>query len=145
MYKASANLYAKVSFASGTWGAGNERKGVLDEEPGWKSKRLIRVPCVTGCACVVCWHEGNTEEEQNGYVVFKGKYNGGWRVGGVTPPLTLPLFTMLLHNGGFCNPIALQNGACTPFHTMSGWKVWNFYENYITLFCLEKNKLFDKI
>ncbi len=112
MYKASANLYAKVSFASETYGAGNERKGVLDEESGWKSKRLIRVPCVRGCACVVCWQEGNTEEENNGYVVFK--WNILWRlVGGVTPPLTLFLFAMLLHNGGFCNPTALQNGART--------------------------------
>ncbi len=68
---------------------------------------------VWGGVCVVCWHEGNTEEENNGYVVFEGKYGGGWREGGVTPPLTLPLFTMLLHNGGFCNPTALQNGACT--------------------------------
>ncbi len=27
---------------------------------------------------------------------------------------------------------------------MASWKVWNFYENYITLVCLEK-KLIDNI
>jgi hypothetical protein len=47
---------------------------------------------------------------------------------------------------------ALQNGACTyqciskqmhykkhPFHTMGYMEIMDFYENDITLFCLEKN------
>jgi hypothetical protein len=52
---------------------------------------------------------------------------------------------------------ALQNGACTyrciskqihyktPFSDNSYMKSLEFYENYITLFCMEKNKLFDII
>ncbi len=52
---------------------------------------------------------------------------------------------------------ALQNGACTyrciskqmhyktPFSHNGYMKSLEIYENYITLFCLEENKLFDKI
>jgi hypothetical protein len=52
---------------------------------------------------------------------------------------------------------ALQNGACTYSRTSkqmhykttlshNGFmKSLEIYENYITLFCLEENKLFDKI
>jgi hypothetical protein len=52
---------------------------------------------------------------------------------------------------------APQNGACTywciskqmhyytPFSHNGYMKSLEFYENYITLFCLEKNKLFDNI
>jgi hypothetical protein len=34
VYIKPRQTYAKVSFASGTYGAGNEHKGVLDEESG---------------------------------------------------------------------------------------------------------------
>jgi hypothetical protein len=52
---------------------------------------------------------------------------------------------------------ALQNGACihryiskqmhykTPFSHNGCMKSLEYYENYITLFCLEKSKLFDNI
>jgi hypothetical protein len=52
---------------------------------------------------------------------------------------------------------ALQNGACTyqpiskqmhyksPFSHNGYMKSLEFYEKYITLFCLEINKLFDNI
>ncbi len=48
----------------------------------------------------------------------------------------------------------LLNGACKyrriskqmhkkhPFHKTATWKVWNFYENYITLFCVWKKLTF---
>jgi hypothetical protein len=59
--------------------------------------------------------------------------------------------TVLLHNGGFCNNFtkrclhthigAFQN-KCTikhPCYVHKGYmKSMEFYENYITLFCLEK-------
>ncbi len=54
-------------------------------------------------------------------------------------------------------PAALQNGACayrciskkmhykTPVSHNGYMESLEIYENYITLFCLEENKLFDKI
>jgi hypothetical protein len=61
---------------------------------------------------------------------------------------------VLIHNGGSAT-IALQNGACTyqciskqmhfktPLSHNGYMKSLEFYENYITLFCLKKNKLFE--
>jgi hypothetical protein len=49
--------------------------------------------------------------------------------------------TVLAHIGAFPKKCTLKH----PFHTMATWKFCKFCENYITLFCLEENKLFDKI
>jgi hypothetical protein len=62
--------------------------------------------------------------------------------------LSQVFIAVLLHNSGFCNKCTpkrcLQTHYKTPFSQNGYIKSLKFYENYITLFCLEK-KLFDNI
>ncbi len=57
---------------------------------------------------------------------------------------------VLLHNGGLCNNctpkrcISKQLHYKTPFSHNGNMKSLEFYENYITLLCLKKIKLFEK-
>ncbi len=64
--------------------------------------------------------------------------------------------TVLLHNGGFCNnytpkrclhmSVHFQTNALKTLFLHKGYmKSMEFYKNYITLFCLDKNKLVDNI